>query len=907
MPIQNAPLLAFNRGLVDALGLARIDIKRLALSAEVMTNWMPRSLGSMMLRPGLAYIGGTKSNAKAKHIPFIKRSIVDQAVIEITNGVMRVRVADTIISRGSVSTAITNGAFTTDLADWTDADQSGATSAWATGGYLSLIGTRYNSAIRRQEVTVAAGDQGDEHGLHIVVHRGTVTLKVGSTAGADDYISETPLVEGVHSLALTPTGNFHIELSGRTQAAALVDSIAIEAAGDMEITVPWDADDLPLLRWWQSADVVFVACDGKQQRKIERRSVRSWSVVTYLTDDGPFRITNTSTTRLTGSALTGDITLTASASLFKSTHVGGLFKITSVGQKVEADIGDEAQWSDSIRVSGVDSGRVFQYSVAGTWAGTVTVQRSVGEEGAWVDVFSTASNVGLTNYDDTFDNQIIYYRIGIDTGDYTSGTAEVSLVFPSGGITGIVRVTAYTSATVVSAAVIRALGSTSATEDWSEGIWSDYRGWPSSLSFFDGRLWWHGSNWNIGSVSDAYASFDSDVEGDAGPIIRTIGFGPVDLINWGLPMQRLILGAEGSEISVRSSSLDEPLTPTSYNAKEASTEGSSNVQAVRIGEIGIYADASGARVNSLEFDPSPYDYVSKDLSVLVPNIGLPSITHISTQKKPDWRIHVLRSDGTAAMMLFHKAEEVKCWVELETDGEIEDSFRLPGTGEDAVYYCVKRTIGGSPVRYLEKWAKETECIGGTLNKQADSFAIFTNTPAAASVPAATCSHLVGETVVVWADGKCLADANGDIATFTVAANGGIAALTHYGAAYTATTGVVGLPYTAQFKSAKLAFAAVLGTALGQRQRISNVALLLANTHYQGIEFGPDFTTMDTLPLVVDGAVVAQDTVHSTFDQDALTFPGDISTDTRLCLQAKAPRCVTVLAAVVGIGTLDAAP
>jgi hypothetical protein len=45
-------LLAFNRGLQSRLGLARIDLERTALAAEVQTNWMPRSLGSMMLRPG---------------------------------------------------------------------------------------------------------------------------------------------------------------------------------------------------------------------------------------------------------------------------------------------------------------------------------------------------------------------------------------------------------------------------------------------------------------------------------------------------------------------------------------------------------------------------------------------------------------------------------------------------------------------------------------------------------------------------------------------------------------------------------------------------------------------------------------------------------------------------------------
>src|SRR5690348_3298668 len=98
MPLQNAPLLAFNRGRVSSLALARIDLKRLALSAEVQSNWLPRSLGPMSLRPGLEYIDSTRGDAQAKHIPFVFSSS-DTAIIEVTAGVLRVRVDETVIAR----------------------------------------------------------------------------------------------------------------------------------------------------------------------------------------------------------------------------------------------------------------------------------------------------------------------------------------------------------------------------------------------------------------------------------------------------------------------------------------------------------------------------------------------------------------------------------------------------------------------------------------------------------------------------------------------------------------------------------------------------------------------------------------------------------------------------------------
>jgi hypothetical protein len=886
-------LFALNRGIVSPLALARSeDLKRVALGAEEQTNWMPRTLGPMMLRPGLGYTGSTHSNRAAFHIPFIF-STTDTAILEITDGLLRVKINETPITRVSVSTAVANGNFDANVTSWTDNDEAGATSAWATGGYLSLIGTGTNAAIRDQQVTVAGADQNKEHALRIVINRGPVILRVGSSSGGDDYISETTLYPGNHSLAFTPTGNFHIRLMNRAKAASLVDSVNVESAGIVTLTTPWGASDIANVRWSQSGDVVFCACTGYRQRRIERRASRSWSIVEYLTDDGPFRIPNTGPIRLTPSALSGDITLTASASLFRSTHVGALFSLTSTGQQVSSALAAEDTWTDPVRVTGISGDRALAITISGTWVGTVTLQRSVEAPGTWTDVTSWASNQS-TSSNDGLDNQVIYYRLGFKTGQYTSGTATCALNYGSGSITGVVRVTGYTSATQVSAAVLTDLGGTASTDEWSEGAWSDRRGWPSAVALHEGRLWWAGKDSQWGSVSDAFSSFDPDTEGDAGPISRSIGSGPVDTINWLLSLQRLIVGGQGAEISARSSSLDEPLTPTNFNLKEFSTQGSSAVPAVKVDSSGVFVQRGGTRIYLVSYDGGTYDFVSQDLTVLAPQVGEPSVVRIAVQRQPDTRIHAVRSDGTAAVMVFDKAEDVKCWVEIETDGSIEDVVILPGTVEDKVYYCVARTINGSTVRYLERWALESECTGGTVNKQADSFVTFTNSPASTTVSGL--SHLVGESVVVWQDGICPADENGDIKTFTVSSGGTITLDT------AATTGIVGLPYSARFKSTKLARGGQLGTALTQRKKVSHVGLILANTHAQGLQYGPDFDTMDDLPQYERHAQVDQDSVWESYDADSIEFPGAWDTDSRICLKANAPRPCTVLAVAMDLVT-----
>jgi hypothetical protein len=114
--IENVALIAFNRGRVSRLALARTDVKRVAFSADAMTNWMARVMGAMMLRPGLGYLGAIP--AAPRVLPFVF-STTDTALMEFTNAKMRVWVGDALISRSAVSTAVTNGNFNANLANWT--------------------------------------------------------------------------------------------------------------------------------------------------------------------------------------------------------------------------------------------------------------------------------------------------------------------------------------------------------------------------------------------------------------------------------------------------------------------------------------------------------------------------------------------------------------------------------------------------------------------------------------------------------------------------------------------------------------------------------------------------------------------------------------------------------------------
>lgn len=901
----NVAFNAFNRGLASPKALARVDIEKLRLSAERQENFVPRVIGSMCLRPGWEYIRSTLSNKRALLIPFVY-SNSDTAIIEFTDGAFRPLLDCCSITRPAVSTSVTSGDFSAGTG-WTIADYHGG-NAQITGGELVFSNIPIGSySTCKQTLTIASEDQNKEHGLRIHVARGPVIFKVGSTDGGEEYIPQTELGTGYHSLAFTPTGaNAYLHFESHEILQIKVNSIEIEAAGDIILQSPYLETDLPYVRYTQSGDVFFLDCRGIRPMRIERRSARSWSIVSYELLDGPFMATaNQRDLKFSISAERGVATLTASQAIFKNSFVGVLYRIFTAGYNFEIKLAKEDAFTPAVRVNGVGAARAVSVTRAGTWSGTLTLQLSyVGEDSGFLDVTTYTSN-GSATYTNDSDNTAVWVRLGFKTGAYTSGTAEVTLTFGAGGggrdggsmnstgsatspggRYGIVRILSVASPTSASVEIISPFSSNVASEFWQEGEWSDRRGWPSAVDFYEGRLFHAGADKVIGSVPDAYSSFSPDVIGDSGVIQRSIGYGPVQYINWILPISRLIIGGDSSEISIRSSSFDEPLTPTNFSLKDVSTNGSAAIDSVKIDQRGVFVDKSLTRLIELFYSVESNDYTSNDLTQIIPdeNVSNP-ILRIVAQRRPDTRIHCIREDGTVLCLLYEPRENTLCWYTVTTKGHVEDAVVLPGTYEDVVYYVVRRTINAETVRYYERWAREDECVGGTLNKQADSFVVYQGSP---TTVITGLSHLAGEAVVAWADGSYMGE-------FTVTA--GQITLPEE-----VSNAVIGLRYHAYYKSAKLAYGAQSGTALNQRKRVNKLGILLYKSHHLGVEHGPDFDSLSSLPQVELGMDIPEGMIHETLDVDMTEHGGGWDTDSRVCLKASAPLPVTIVGMTVQVGT-----
>jgi hypothetical protein len=210
-----------------------------------------------------------------------------------------------------------------------------------------------------------------------------------------------------------------------------------------------------------------------------------------------------------------------------------------------------------------------------------------------------------------------------------------------------------------------------------------------------------------------------------------------------MPLQRLIVGTTGAEVSIKASTQDEPLTPTNITLKDASTIGSAAVSPVKVDSQGIFVQRAGASVHAMYYSFDNNDYTTKDLTRLNEDICTPGILELAVQREPETYVWCVRGDGQVALLIYDVGEKVEGWCRVVTDGEVESVCCIPGEDEDRVYWVVKRTINNATVRYIEKVCMHSQAEGGTTNRMADS-----GVYAAGPVTQVTAAHLINETGLI---------------------------------------------------------------------------------------------------------------------------------------------------------------
>lgn len=267
-----------------------------------------------------------------------------------------------------------------------------------------------------------------------------------------------------------------------------------------------------------------------------------------------------------------------------------------------------------------------------------------------------------------------------------------------------------------------------------------------------------------------------------------------------------------------------PITPSNIDYRVQGVVGAAVVRPVLTSNAILYSADRGAHINEIKFSWQAQGYPQTDISIMAAHLfdGY-TITSMTFTSAPFPTLWCVRSDGILLGATYVPEHEIVAWHQHDTDGLFESVCAIPENGVDMLYCIVKRTIGATTKRFVER--KESRAFA-TL---ADSFVVdcglqYSGTPATSI---GGLYHLVGETVAILADGA--------VQPQQVVAADGTVTLDH-----SASKVSVGLPITADLETLPLQAEV---EAFGQGTN-KNINKLYVSIYQSGSLFvGPSFTKL----------------------------------------------------------------
>ena len=524
----------------------------------------------------------------------------------------------------------------------------------------------------------------------------------------------------------------------------------------MELSSIYPAAAVAGIKYVQCADVMYLAHPSYPVQVLKRTSATVFEISTMEWAYPPVLDPNLDDDfTITPSDITGNITLTASKDLFTG-KFGAYFELIHIRRQNSID----GEFSNSTTSSGEGTSSTLEvrgfwtFTTHGTWTGNVAIQRSYDNGTTWGDyrVYSSSNDSNVSTSGEEEDSDVLY-RIHI-TGysQSSSGTIKkcvYKFVNPDFRTTGVVKITAVSTARSASATVIKKLGEAVATNEWNEGAFSEVNGYPCAIAFFEERLFFGGTAkkpqtiW--GSKTNDWNNFLDGTKDDEA-ISFTLASDTVNEIEWLVQHDNLIIGTSDSEWTLGAASKDEALTATNFHCVRQSVYGSAPIAARMAGEVVLFVQRQARKIREFCYSYEKDGFVSPDMTILADHITEGGVIETALTQQPDTLLWCLLSNGTIAALTYERDQEVCGWQRIETDGAIQSICAVPGTNGDTIYWIVVR----NGVRMIEEmaprtWSDTAHCI------YLDSAVVVDNGDQTGTVVSGL-DHLEGKTVDILADG-----------------------------------------------------------------------------------------------------------------------------------------------------------
>jgi hypothetical protein len=601
---------------------------------------------------------------------------------------------------------------------------------------------------------------------------------------------------------------------------------------------PYQEADLRAVQVCQINNIAYFTHPSYPPQRLSRISDTSWTIGEVPFGDtsiknnwAPMLDQNVTTTTITPSATTGSaITLTASTGVFQSGHVGAYYELAHPNPTtyISQNIDSSNATSGTIKILGKWSLQTF-----GTWTAVVDLQASIdgGTTYKTVRTYKSVSDYNATSSGEESVETLFRFVVSGFVSGSTNPRAMLSPLDPT--LKGLVRITGYTSATSVTAKVLKTLGGTGATTQWREGAYSSVQGYPAAVALHDSRIIFAGTSSSPSSLWGSYVNdFQNFKQGayDADSWFFTLASTTGGQIQWLVSKSALLIGTTLDEWSMSSSDQTRPITPTNVNVRQQSHYGSSTVGAQIINDTILYVQRMSRKIRELIYTWASESWVSNDVTALAEHTTRTNILETAYQRVPDAILWFARGDGQLVSMTYEREQQVVGFARHITDGLVESVATINGTNaEDEVWLLVNRTINGSTKRYIERFDLGMRDALDTADKAnwwyVDAGVQKTYSTATATITGL--SHLEGKAVSVWG-GVTYTDpaTSQSVTTYGVvpAVVGTVVTLGQITLQTPVNKAIIGLPFTSKLVPQRVDTNLADGTSQGRRMRIPRINL-----------------------------------------------------------------------------------
>lgn len=602
-----------------------------------------------------------------------------------------------------------------------------------------------------------------------------------------------------------------------------------------EITNDYTEEELDSLKYTQSADVMFLVQPNHPPATLTRYANDNWTFERMDITGGPFadsELTAESTTTITASATTGEVTLTASADIFTADMVDDLIALTHF---VDSDYkkGTPSANGTNLIVSVLPHSSVYVESF-GFWDGNFTLEKYDRLTGQWVKIRSQSGNRSQ-NYNLTEENdsdEITQYRVtstefntDVWSGENEQQRGYITIQAFGNDYTGHVLITGYTSATQVTGTVKKQLASTEATKDYQFASWSQKNGFPTCAGFFEDRLVFAGSKaepqtfW--ASKTGDYYNFGTSIPAlDNDAITATLNGGQMNGIKAIIAFGEMILLTAGGEYKVTGNG--KPITGENVLSQAQEYRGISDVLPVTVGSRIVYLQQQGNLIRDLAYSYDVDKYTGDDLNLLASHLfERHKITSMTYQQTPNSIVWCTRDDGVLLGLTYLKEQDVYAWHQHSTaHGKFINVCAISGPQEDELY-CVVEREGNYYVERMVAREASTEPEDQYFVDSGITVSGNTKTNEVTGL-----DHLEGLEVAILADGN--------VQPLQTVTDGKITLKRAYSKIH------VGLPIHAEMQTLPLEFNAEDGTFMSRKKRVSALMAMFKDSRggLYGIGDGP---------------------------------------------------------------------